>query len=145
MVDLQKIRKEWAQGPIDGPDPHEVEKRFPKDEDMYVDPLICIIENCNAEGFRGQPRCKQHHLEWCAEKEAEGRRREEEWWKRRNKKSYADEEAQNAMRNVPYCSNCGTYTQFSDRVVRLKPKNKRPKKPTLLREKYEMLCIHCAK
>jgi hypothetical protein len=144
MKTLEKLRQEHARRPIEGADPREIEKRFPKREDLMAEPGICVVENCHRESFRGQPRCRECHLQWIAEREAESERLAEEYWKRRSSKGYAEEEAKNTIHCIPHCQNCGTYTEFGDRRVELKPKERRPIKPSSLSDKYWMVCKHCA-
>jgi len=144
MVDLKKIRDEYAKRPIEGVAPAEIEKKFPKTEDFWASPEICIIEGCHRDTFRGLRYCQQHHLERCRQRESDAEKRAEEFYRRRNKKDYPEIEAQNMVKNKPHCENCGNYTVFADRRVRLKPKSRLPKAPASLVYRYEMLCCNCA-
>ena len=145
MKNLEKLRKEWDSRPLVGTEPSKIEKKFPKPEKFWADPQICIIESCLREVFRGQPRCREHHLKWVSERKAESEKRAEAYFSRRSRKGYPEIEAQNMVRRQPHCANCGNYVpSLADRVVQLKPKSRLPKAPTSLTLRYEMLCKHCA-
>ena len=72
MTDLEKIRKEHAMRPVEV-DVQSVEKRFPADDLVAPEPQCCE-PGCEHQVFRGQPRCKEHHLEWCAAREVEAQK-----------------------------------------------------------------------
>lgn len=144
MTDLKKIRKEWDSRPMEVADPSEIEARFPKKKDMYAEPKKCVVEDCLPLSFRGEPRCKDHHIAWIKEKMAEVEEAEKDRAKKQKSKQWQEEQAQARLKSLhTKCENCGVHLRFNERFVVLKPKDKIPKKPQTLEQKYRVVCEYC--
>jgi hypothetical protein len=141
---LKQIREEWAKRPVEGSDPYEVEKKFPDRKNLWAEPRECIEKDCYALSFRGEARCKEHHLAWIGEQKVEAEKAEKDRVKKEKSAKWQEEQAMGRVRNTnTTCSNCGIFLRFSERQVVLREKDKLPKKPQRLEQKYRVLCEHC--
>ena len=141
---IEDIRREWAKRPVTGPDPHEVEKRFPDRDFPWAESERCTVSGCHGRSFRGTPYCEEHHLQAIKEKAAEVEEAEKDRVKKQKSAKWQEEQAQARVRSTnTTCSNCSIYLRFAERHVVLKEKGKIPRKPQNLMQKYEVKCEHC--
>ena len=143
MTDLKKIREEWGRRPL-SPD---VSKAIGKPEDSIIlSPAICEEPNCEKEVFRSLPKCRRCHLLWIQTRELEREELQQKKLKREKSKGYAEEKAMNAAKAATsHCARCGCFLPYSEKKAVLKPEGRRPKKPVLAKDKYEVRCRDCAK
>jgi hypothetical protein len=140
MKSLEKIRKEWSERPLPGPDVEKIESRIPKRADLVSEPG-CVVKNCNASTFRGSDMCKFHFLEVVKQRELQRKKDEEEAHKRMNHKDYWKQFTINQFQGANrICSACGKYGLH---VVREKSKDKRPIRPNHYSECLEAICHDC--
>ena len=138
-----KAREAWLNRPIE-PDPAKIEERFPADDLIAAEPECCE-ENCSHEVFRGLPRCRRCHLAWIASQELEKEALLEKRLKREKRKDFPEQQAMNAAKAATsHCSNCGAFMAYVDKYARLKPEDRRPKKPVLAKDVFEVICSGCA-
>jgi hypothetical protein len=141
---LKQIREEWAKRPVEGPDPHELEKKFPGRQFLWAEPGECSVEGCFAPRFKGVPFCKEHHLQAIKEQEVEAEKLAKDKAKKEKSKKWQEEQAMSRVRSTTtVCNNCGIFLRYGERHVVLKEKGKIPKKPQTLEQKYRVLCEHC--
>lgn len=141
---LEQIRREWAKRPVEGPDPHEVEKKFPDREFLWAEPGECSIEGCFAARFKGVPFCEEHHLQAIKEKAAEEEKAAKEKEKQQKSTKWQQEQAMGRVRSTnTSCSNCGIFLRYGERHVVLREKERMPKQPQRLEQKYRVMCESC--
>jgi hypothetical protein len=105
----------------------------------------CKIEGCQGTVLRQTGYCAYHWRERLEQMEAEREQDRVVSEKYKASKEYPEKQAQAEVKGISsHCSNCGTFVPYSDRTVQLKPVGRRPKKPTMLKDKYEMRCPDCA-
>jgi len=141
---LKQIREEWAKRPMEVADPAEIEAKFPEKQEIFAEPQQCIVKDCLALSFRGEPRCKDHHIAWIKEKMEEVEKAEKDQPKKEKTAKWREEQAMGRVRSRNTgCSNCGIFLKYAELFVVLREKGRIPKNPQRLEQKYRVLCESC--